>query len=277
MHVVCTVDLNTPGVDCSLAEKTACGVATWVWDHRDRFRQSNLSPVDAVAKAARLAQRTGPNYRHKGPVVLHEISDNPGSGAPGDATHLLRALIDADLPHAGYKVCFGYIWDPTVAAAAHAAGIGATIQVSLGGHHAPEMCGFPIEAAAEVVNLSDGRWRLTAFTIGVEQDVGPMARLRIRGVDVLVSSRQSQTLDASPFILHHIDVNDYDLVALKSAVHFRAGFRDIASTILPVDAPGLSTTRTETFDRHHQARPLWGKDPDDTLVYLPTTITLASL
>ena len=62
-----------------------------------------------------------------------------------------------------------------MAAAAHAAGVGATIRVSLGGHHAPEICGYPLEEEAEVVSLSDGRWVLTAFTVGVEQDVGPMA------------------------------------------------------------------------------------------------------
>ena len=132
MHIACTVDLNTPGVDMSLAQEVACRVATWVWKKRDRFRQSNLSPSDAVSKAMQLsAQKSGSNHGvdSSGPVVVHEISDNPGSGAPGDATHLLRALLDAELPRAGYKACFGYIWDPGVAAAAHAAGIGATIKV----------------------------------------------------------------------------------------------------------------------------------------------------
>ena len=66
------------------------------------------------------------------------------------------------------------IWDPTTAAAAHTAGVGATIEVSLGGHHAPEICGEPIVASAKVTALSDGKWTLTAFTVGVEQDVGPM-------------------------------------------------------------------------------------------------------
>lgn len=207
--------------------------------------------------------------RQGGPVVLHEISDNPGSGAPGDATHLLRAVLEGGQP-AG-TACFGYIWDPAVAEAAHKAGVGSTIRVSLGGHHAPELCGAPVEEDARVVHLSDGRWTLTAFTVGVAQDVGPMARLEVRGVDVLVSSRPSQTFDASPFALHDIDVTRYALVAIKSAVHFRAGYRDLAKAILPVDAPGLSTTRTETFERRRQARLLWGKDPDDAVVYRPSS------
>lgn len=96
VHVVCTVDLNSPGVSAALAQKTACSVGSWVWERRDRFRQSNLSPIDAVAEAAALSEKNGTKGRSSGgPVVLHEISDNPGSGAPGNATHLLRALVDA--------------------------------------------------------------------------------------------------------------------------------------------------------------------------------------
>jgi microcystin degradation protein MlrC len=96
VHVVCTVDLNSPGVSAALAQKTACSVGSWVWERRDRFRQSNLSPTDAVAEAAALSEKNGTKGRSSGgPVVLHEISDNPGSGAPGNATHLLRALVDA--------------------------------------------------------------------------------------------------------------------------------------------------------------------------------------
>ena len=29
-----------------------------------------------------------------GPVVVNDTSDNTGAGAPGDATHLLRAVLD---------------------------------------------------------------------------------------------------------------------------------------------------------------------------------------
>ena len=111
-------------------------------------------------------------------------------GAPGDATHLLRALLDGGF--APGEACFGYLLDPAAAAAAHRAGIGATLEVALGGRHAPEMCGAPVEASARVAALSDGRWALDAFTAGVPVDLGPMALLRVRGVDVLVCSVAAQ-------------------------------------------------------------------------------------
>jgi microcystin degradation protein MlrC len=96
-------------------------------------------------------------------VLLHEISDNPGSGASGDATHLLRAIVEAGLPPG--TACFGMLCDPDVAAAAHAAGVGATMGVALGGKHAPGMCGEAVRAQATVLALSDGKWVLQAFTV----------------------------------------------------------------------------------------------------------------
>ena len=267
MHVLVTAAEG----DRDLAQRTACDMAQWIWARRDRFKQANFSPTDAVQRALLVTQHksstaaaaTGAAAPRDGPVVLHEISDNPGSGAPGDATHLLRAIVEgakaAALPP--HSCCFGMICDPSAAAAAHAAGVGAEVTLSLGGHHAPELCGEPLcLERARVLALSDGRYTLTAFTEGMEANVGPSALLDIEGVDVVVSSTASQILETSPFDLHGVDVRRYMLVGIKSAVHFRAGYRELASLILPVDAPGLSTCRTETFARERQARPLWGKD-----------------
>lgn len=254
MHILVTADN-----DRSLAQRTACDMATWVWDRRARFLQKNFGAADAV----RFALEQPPASR---PTVLHEISDNPGSGCPGDATHLLRAVLEAGLPPG--SACFGMICDADTAAAAHTAGEGATLAVSLGGKAAPELCGAPIVSKnAHVRRVSMGRWTLTAFTVGVEQNVGPMALLRIDGVDVLVASKASQVLETSPFELHGIDVTAYKLICIKSAVHFRAGFRGLAARIVPVDAPGFATTRTERFPRTKHAAPLWGYEHSDRVKY----------
>ena len=84
MHVLVTA----VGGDKALAQRTACEMAAWIWERRDRFKQANYPPHDAVQLGLRESEAS-----NLGPVVLHEISDNPGSGAPGDGTHLLRAMI----------------------------------------------------------------------------------------------------------------------------------------------------------------------------------------
>ena len=79
--VVCT----TAG-DLALAERCADEVAQWIWTRRENFRPSFPSPAEGVAQALAAAH---------GPVVVNEYADNPGGGTPGDGTHLLRAVLDA--------------------------------------------------------------------------------------------------------------------------------------------------------------------------------------
>ncbi|HTO09873.1 MAG TPA: M81 family metallopeptidase, partial [Myxococcota bacterium] len=194
--------------DPELAQDAARELARYVWDLRESLRPVTLSCVEAVERALGLPGR---------PIVVAEAGDNPGGGAPGDGTHLLRALLDADPEGA----CFGFIADPEVARAAHAAGIGAKLDVSLGGKR-DRLHGEPLRARAEVTALSHGRVSPRAMLAGVELNLGPMARLRIGRVDVLVSSRSQQVFDPEVFRMHGIDVRRAKLVALKSAQHFRA-------------------------------------------------------
>jgi microcystin degradation protein MlrC len=244
VHVLVTTDR-----DPALAEGCAQEVAAWIWEHRERFRRASHSPASAVLTARRLVDDG------QRPIVINETCDNPGGGAPGDGTHLLRAMLEADLQDAA----FGVVADPEVAAAAHRAGVGARLEVRLGGKHG-DLHGSPIEVAAEVRTLTDGRFVLQHLARGVRMDLGPSARLRCGGVDVVVTSEPSQTFDAEVFLLHGIDVTRCSVVGLKSSQHFRAGFGQLAAAILTADAPGLTTNQVEVFEHTTAPGPLWPRD-----------------
>lgn len=240
-YLVVTTD-NDP----ALAASTARSMAEALWSTRDAFRPTSLSAAEAVAEAVSTAAK---------PVVINETSDNCGGGSPGDGTHLLRAMLDAGLERA----CFGFIVDPGVTEQAHRAGVGSTIEVSLGGKY-DELHGEPIQATAYVKALHDGRLVMRAMMKGSPINIGNMARLVIDGIDVVVASRRSQTFDIGPFLAVGIDVTEYDTIALKSSNHFRAGFTDLAGAIITADPPGLTTHHVETFDRRRANHPLWPID-----------------
>jgi microcystin degradation protein MlrC len=240
MHVVVT----TRG-DREQARRIARRLARELWSSRESFRARSLSAEEAVAQARDLAAA-------RRPVVINETSDNPGGGAPGDGTHLLRAMLDAKLENA----CFGFIVDPEVAAQAHAAGVGSSIDVSLGGKY-DALHGAPLALRAYVKSLADGRLIMQAMGKGARLNLGPMARLLVDGIDVVVASNRSQTFDPEPFLALGIDVRRYAIVALKSSNHFRAGFRDVAAAIVTADPPGLTTHHVEIFPRRHAPGPLW--------------------
>jgi microcystin degradation protein MlrC len=249
-HVGTYIVVTTQG-DGEQARRVAKQLAQSVWDERDSFRARSLTADEAVAEALTRADELRTAGR-TAPVVINETSDNCGGGTPGDGTHLLRAMLEAKLDGA----CFGFIVDADVAAQAHAAGCGATIPISLGGKY-DDLHGTPVEARAYVKSLADGRLVMQAMMKGSPLALGPMARLVVDGIDVIVASRRSQTFDTEPFLALGIDVNRYRIVALKSSNHFRAGFKDVAGAIVTADPPGLTTHHVEIFPRQRATDPLW--------------------
>jgi microcystin degradation protein MlrC len=233
--------------DADLARRAVADVAARLWEHRDDFLVDLVPPEEAIRRALAVAGR---------PVVINEGADNPGGGSPGDGTHLLRAMIGANLTEA----CFGFLADPETSAQAHAAGVGRTVRVNLGGK-TDDLHGAPIETDAYVKCLTDGRFTLTTpMGRGRPVDLGPCARLAIGGIDVIVSSVRTQTLDPEVFLLHGIDVARYRIVALKSSAHFRAGFAELAAAIVGCDTPGLVSRDLATIPYQRLERPIWPLD-----------------
>jgi len=234
------------------ARATARALAAEVWARREGFQHSYPDPAQAIGQAMVLALGAP-----GGPVVVNETSDNPGGGAPGDGTYLLRALIEAR--PAGAVFCG--LCDPAAAAQAHRAGVGATLRMELGGH-TDDRHGPPLRGTARVATLSDGEIVLeAAMGAGVRVQLGRTAGLLVEGVDVIVISRPMQTIDRTPLLLHGIDPATRPIVAVKSAHHFRSGFRELAAAVITSDSPGITTHRLASLPRMHAPGPLFPLDP----------------
>ena len=69
-------------------------------------------------------------------------------------------------------------------------------------------------------------------------------------------------------ILRSLDVELYDFafVSLKSAVHLRSNFTELASEIVEVTGPGIHSSRLSDFEFKRVRRPLWPLPPDDDAV-----------
>lgn len=227
---VLTVTNNNP----ELSKAKSIEVGKKIWDRREDFFPSIPAPKEGIQRALQIEGK---------PIVINETSDNPGGGTPGDGTHLLSVMIAEKLENA----CFGFICDPQVVEQAHQAGVGAMIDCLLGGK-TDQLHGEPIQLSAYVKALSDGKFiQSSPMGRGSKIDYGKSARLIVDGIDVIVCSKKSQTLDEQIFLLHGIDVNQYKIVALKSSQHFRASFERLAHTIISVDSPGLSSQQLSSF------------------------------
>lgn len=193
-----------------------------------RFAGPLYEPDAVVKKAMEIAATTDR------PVVVADAQDNPGAGGNSDTTGILRALI----ANGATKAAIGVIYDPEAAAAAHAAGEGATVTLTLGGR-SPVEGDEPLVMAFNVDRLSDGNLRTMGPYYG-ERDMylGPSACLSVGGVRIVVASQKAQLADQAMFRYVGIEPTSEDILVVKSAIHFRADFRPIAAEILTAVAPG---------------------------------------
>jgi len=216
---------------------------------RPRWRVAVPDADEAVARAlALLAQPPalldpqGPG-QPGGPVVLADTQDNPGAGGDSNTTGLLHALLraGAGLRHPG-RVALGLLCDPAAAAAAHAAGVGAELQIALG-RAVPVWGGRqsdpPVPGPWRVCALSDGEVPLRGpMSMGGHASLGPSACLAREGVQVIVTTGKSQLLDREMLRALGIQPEAMALLVNKSSVHFRADFAPIARAILVAKAAG---------------------------------------
>jgi microcystin degradation protein MlrC len=209
------------------------------------FGDEILAPKEAVMRAIAMAQAAGK------PVVLADTQDNPGAGGSSDTVGLIEALIAGGARGAVAAV----LYDPESASLAHAAGIGAEVELALGGKS--QMPGQrPLRGRFKVKALGDGKFVARGPMLdGAAMQLGPMALVQYLAgpgeapceVDVIVGSARQQPYTQS--IFHHLGVEPtaQKILALKSSVHFRAAFQDIAEAVLVVAAPGINLADPRDF------------------------------
>jgi len=209
-------------------------IAALIENHEDDFDGRIYSPDEGVRLAMELAKTT------RKPIVIADTQDNPGAGGDSDTTGMLRALVRNNAKRAA----LGVIYDPQSAKAAHAAGVGATVTLALGGKS-----GIPGDAPYKesfvVEKLSDGNFVAPGpYYGGRDMEMGPSAALRIGDVRVVVSSHKAQLADQSMYRFVGIEPTEQAILVNKSSVHFRADFEPIAEQLLICAAPGAMPADT---------------------------------
>jgi microcystin degradation protein MlrC len=232
--------------DEAIAQDAADELAWRLWERRERFLVTKTSVTDAVAQA----------MAHEGrPVILADGADSPSAGGNGDGNDLLRELLRVG--YAGDALL--NVVDPAAAAAGVAAGLGATVTVTLGGYRTPDTY-TPVEVTGTVITLRDGRYR-TELPVR-PMDIGPSVVLQVAGMRILVSTRKAFQLDESIYRQAGLDPRTASIVLVKSAGGFRGVYEAFASLILEMDTPGLCTHDLTRLPFRRIPRPMWPWDLD---------------
>jgi microcystin degradation protein MlrC len=232
------------------AQALANELAAMAWDRREQMLVTNTPVPEAVAAA--IAEPTGP-------VVLVDVGDNIGGGTPGDGTVVLAELIRQDAQRAVVVIA-----DPEAADLARAVGVGAEVDLLVGGK-VDRLHGDPVRLRGVVRSLHDGRWvHEGPENAGVPVDSGPTAVVVARGVTVVLSSRKTMPGDQQQLKSVGIEPTDQHILVMKAAIRWRGGFESITARSIDVDTPGLGTVNLANFPYQRIRRPIFPLDPEMT-------------
>jgi microcystin degradation protein MlrC len=195
--------------------------------------------------------------------VLADIADSGASGTAGDGTVVLRGLLDAGARSAAVA----QIMDREAVAACVAAGVGSTVALSVGGRH-DRRHGQPVEVTGTVRLIHEGSFPLAGtMGVGTIASRGRTVVLEIGGpggIELQLTELRGHPHDLNYFRAFGIEPSERRILVLKSAAHFRAAFEPIATKVIEVDAPGISSPNLATFPYQRLRRPIYPLDPEAT-------------
>ncbi len=257
LHGFCYADIPEAGMAVLVVsdreEKALCDeIAAFAWARRERMTPAPVSVRDAMGAAAARMQSGRL-------TIVVEGSDHGGGGGPNDGTFLLNELLKRNVP----RSAFVSIYDPDTAAKCHALGVGGVFTGLLGGKE--DHChGDPIVLKdAKILGLSDGHFRYTTpMYLGQPYCVGKTARLLVGNVEIIVNSVPRQTHDDRMLSITGSDVNNYDLLCIKSGLAFKAFYTALPNfeAFFPCDPPGCMNCDLLLFDFKRVVRPVYPLD-----------------
>jgi microcystin degradation protein MlrC len=218
-----------------LAEKIVRDMYDFMWSIREPFANQKVPKVkegiDLTLKAIKQGKR---------PVIIADHGDRTGDG-----THILREL----LARGASNFAIATIADPNaIREIKQRSGLGKRATVKIGGY-ATKLSGEPSELTGKVEFLGVGDYVFT----------GPLSKGRIIKLDtvavldlgnnnhVIITPVLHQVLDNAIFKAYGIDFSKLDIIVLKSRVHFRAFYQNVAAEIIPIDTPCLGPADLTTL------------------------------
>ncbi len=217
--------------DLGGAVAIASELAEAYWAMRFELEPQSWTPDAAVAAGLAIDD---------GPIILVETADCCGGGAAGDSVATLAALVQTPLatqPNAPQPALVPVV-DPIVAAACHAAGVGATIRCALG-HQLDPRWGQPIPITGQVTTLTDGRFRYVGGIYdGVEGNMGPSAVLTIGSIHVLITTYGTYDWRDEQYQSVGLDPATAKFVVVKNPMNYRLAYGPLAKAIFILDTPG---------------------------------------
>lgn len=231
--------------DKNLAAHCARELCAMLWRHRTEFTTvlADLNTTLAGKKPGLLA--------------LGDFGDRVLGGAPGDSLYVAETT-RRDFPHLR---TLSFVHDPRAVDRAVQVGLGNTAKFAIGAavssHAFPAI--RPVAAHWTVKALGRAQYvNRGPYMAGMKSDFGEHAVLTDRNMTVVATTRAPNAHDPAAIGLASLDLDEIDVVVLKSGMHFHLSFSAICPCV-SVATPGFATDRLDTLP-YESARPVYPLD-----------------
>ncbi len=238
--------LVTTEAGCDQAKEIAETLADGCWRLRKKMDASRFKPSLAIRKALNMKG---------GPVIIADGADATNSGATGDSTHLVKAILSRRIPGGA----LAFMVDPQAVKIAKGLGVGKMFEALIGGKR-DNIFSSPIEFRGEILALKPVRFTLAGHCGNSQVDMGMAAIVKGRDLTLLLLSRTGP--GSTPLVYRSVGLEpaDYKIVVVKSPAGFRADYAPISKKVILSDCPGCALPHFKKLPFRRLSRPLWPLD-----------------
>lgn len=187
------------------------------------------------------------------PVLLADVSDQTGGGAPGDTCYLVRAFLDAGITRA----TFGPIWDPAAVEMCFQLEIQSKTLLRVGGKSEPQS-GLPLDIDVEIIFLKRNASQESDGTEDVP--IGDIAVIRCKGVEIVLTSIRTNVYSPSFFTNHGICLTNKQVIGVKNLYKHTDIFAPLVQSQFYLATPGVCQPNFGMLNFQKLCRPIWPLD-----------------
>lgn len=225
------------GTDADVLAEQAAKLALAYWQAREQFSFGCVT--GSTEECVRMAMAS-PTH----PVILADSGDNPTGGGVGDRGDMLAELIR----QGAQGVIVAGITDKPATDAAFAAGVGATLPLTIGATLDP--AGGKASAQFLVTNLVDDA-----------RSIAKQALLQTGGITVVVADRRRPYHNLADFALLGLDPATANIVVVKSG-YLSPELAPLANPNLMALSEGVVDQYVERLVRKRKTQPAYPFDTD---------------
>jgi microcystin degradation protein MlrC len=232
--------------DPELAKQLAHELSQQLWDDREQM----IGVLTDVEQALELCAAE-PDLR----TCLLDMGDNVGGGSAADGTVIAAALCRRNLGPS-----FVCLVDRAAVEACKSAGVGASLELSLGGH-TDALHGDPLRVRVQVDSLHDGIFHETLPRHGgitqFDQGDTVLVHTEEHPLTIMLTSRRMVPFSLNQLISCGVQPEQFRVLVAKGVHAPLAAYRDVCDRFIRVNTPGITCADLNQLLFHHRRRPLF--------------------